>query len=55
LCQIFHNKWFALRNELEIETGVDLTYRKEKSRYKNSMGMCAGYGDSKYLPIPIKS
>ena len=53
LCEVFHDKWFALRDELEVETGVDLSYRKKGSRYKNSKGMCAGYGDSKYLPIPL--
>ena len=55
LCQIFHDKWFALRDELEIEMGVDLSYRAAKSRYENSKGMCKGFGDSRYIPIPLKT
>lgn len=54
LCQQFHDKWFALRDELERDTQLDLSYRKNGGRYKNSLGMCSGYGDSKYLPIPIQ-
>ncbi len=53
LCEIFHDKWFSLRNELELEMGVDVGYRKKGSKYKNSMGMCSGYGDKKYIPIPL--
>jgi len=53
LCEAFHDKWFALRNELELESGVDTAYRKVGSRYKNSLGMCSGYGDKKYIPIPL--
>ncbi len=54
LCEIFHDKWFALRDELEKAQGVDLSYRAKNSRYKNSFGMCKGYGDKKYIPIPLK-
>jgi hypothetical protein len=53
LCEIFHDQWFLLRDELERETGADLGYRFKNSVYKNSMGMCKGYGDNKYQPIPI--
>lgn len=54
LCEIFHDKWFALRDELEKASNVDLSYRAKNSRYKNSLGMCKGYGDKKYVPIPLK-
>ena len=53
LCEIFHDKWFALRDELERSMHVDVSYRAENSRYKNSLGMCKGYGDKKYLPVPL--
>ena len=53
LCEIFHDKWFALRNELELQSDVDVGYRKKNSRFKNSLGMCSGYGDKKYIPIPL--
>jgi hypothetical protein len=53
LCEIFHDKWFALRNELELQSDVDVGYRKKNSRYKNSLGMCSGFGDKKYIPIPL--
>ena len=32
---------------------VDVSYRAEHSRYKNSLGMCRGYGDNKYIPVPL--
>lgn len=53
LCENLHDRWFGLRDELERSRGIDSSYRV-MGRYKNSMGMCRGYGDSKYLPIPIK-
>ena len=54
LCEVLHDKWFALRDELERDLGLDTSYRKAStSRYKKSLGMCTGYGDSKYLPIPL--
>lgn len=53
LCTIFHDKWFALRNEFETDLGIDTSYRATETRYKNSLGMCSGYGDKKYNPIPI--
>lgn len=53
LCQIFHAKWFALRDEFEKGAGLDLTYRKIDSKFGASLGMCKGYGDDKYIPIPI--
>ena len=55
LCEIFHNKWFALRDELEIESGVDVQYRSSSKRFKESRGMCSGYGDKNYLPIPLRA
>lgn len=54
LCEALHVKWFALRDELEKESNVDLSYRKQNSRFKKSLGMCKGYGDDKYIPIPLK-
>jgi hypothetical protein len=53
LCEQFHDGWFALRDEFERETGLDLSYRVSGSDYKNSKGMCKGYGHDKYLPVPI--
>lgn len=52
LCEIFHDKWFALRDELERDRGLDLSYREKHTRYKNSLGMCRRFGDSGYIPIP---
>ena len=54
LCEIFHNKWFQLRHELELESGININYRKKNSKYIKSYGMCSGYGDKKYIPIPLK-
>jgi lipopolysaccharide biosynthesis glycosyltransferase len=54
LCAQLHEKWFQLRNELEIETHVDLSYRAEKTAFKESMGMCSHYGESGYKRIPLK-
>lgn len=53
LCEIFHNKWFALRDELEKDSGVDTSYRAKTTRFKASFGMCSGYGDKKYIPVPL--
>ena len=54
LCEVLHNWWFELRDELEKAEGVNLSYRAPTTRYKSSMGMCKGFGDSKYIPIPLK-
>ena len=53
LCKIFHDKWFALRDEFEKVNKIDSSYRMSNSQYKESLGMCKGYGDDKYIPIPI--
>lgn len=53
VCEAFHKKWFALRDEYERELGIDTGYRAKKTRFVNSLGMCSGYGDSRYLPMPI--
>ena len=34
---------------------MDLKYRSRNSAYLYSMGMCAGYGEDKYFPIPINT
>jgi hypothetical protein len=54
LCLQLHEKWFMLRDEYETLLGVDKSYRGdvEKSRFKESHGMCRGYGDNKYIPMP---
>lgn len=52
LCEKLHKKWFELRDELEKETGVDMSYR-QPSRFVDSLGMCRRYGDGAYLPIPL--
>eukprot|EP01039_Chlorochromonas_danica_P005802 gene5802-6390_t len=53
LCEAFHKKWFALRDEMERALEIPLTYRSKQTRFKESLGMCRGYGDKKYLPMPI--
>ena len=53
LCELFHNAWFSLRDEFEQSIGLDTSYRVMKTSNRNSLGMCRGYGDDKYLPIPI--
>jgi hypothetical protein len=53
-CEAFHQKWFQLRYEFEENIlKIDNNYRQKESRYKESYGMCTGYGDNKYLPIPV--
>ncbi len=51
---MFHDRWFQLRDEYEKELGLDTSYRASQTRYKNSLGMCKGFGDDKYFPIPIQ-
>ncbi len=53
LCEKFHAKWFALRDEFEQHLHLDTSYRKQQTKYKDSLGMCKGYGDDKYLPMPV--
>jgi hypothetical protein len=52
LCTDLHDKWFSMRNEFELSHNIDISYRDRTTRYKNSSGMCKGYGDDKYIPIP---
>ena len=54
LCIKLHDKWFQLRDEYERELGIDLNYREKNTRYAGSLGMCRGYGDNKYIPMPVK-
>jgi hypothetical protein len=54
LCEALHKQWFQLRDELEVDEGLDTSYRVTNGRNKGSLGMCKGYGDDKYLPIPLK-
>jgi hypothetical protein len=55
LCEQFHKEWFSLRDEYETLLKIDKTsYRAKKTRYIESQGMCRGYGDDKYLPIPVE-
>jgi hypothetical protein len=53
LCEKLHAQWFRLRDEYERRSGLDLSYRSKSSRFADSLGMCSGYGDNKYLPIPL--
>ena len=55
LCELLHKEWFRLRDELEVATGVDLSYRTDlsKTNNKNSLGMCSKYGDNGYKSIPL--
>ena len=55
LCSALHRRWFELRDELERETNVDLSYRTDisKTRDKDAMGMCSKYGDKGYQVIPL--
>ena len=55
LCLQLHLKWFELRDEFEMSRNIDRSYRDMHSKFKGSKGMCKGYGDSKYIPIPIAS
>jgi hypothetical protein len=52
LCQKLHDKWFEMRDEFEKSLSIDTSYRNTETRYKASLGICKGYGDDKYLPIP---
>lgn len=52
LCTQLHDEWFKIRDDFEKYLQIDPSYRAKRSRYKNSLGMCSGYGDKKYLPIP---
>lgn len=54
LCKVLHEKWFELRDEFERELLIDTSYRVPDTPFKASLGMCSGYGDRRYLPIPIK-
>jgi hypothetical protein len=53
LCEALHTKWFELRDELEKSLGIDTGYRIPNNKKKDSLGMCKGFGDEKYFPIPI--
>lgn len=53
LCEALHKKWFELRDELEKDTKVDISYRQTNSKFKDSLGMCHRYGDKQYIPIPL--
>ena len=53
LCTELHNKWFQIRNNFEKSLNINSNYRQLETRYKESMGMCKGYGDTKYIPIPL--
>jgi hypothetical protein len=55
LCEQLHMAWFKLRDEYERLNKINLSYRKLDTRYKESLGMCSGFGDNKYLPIPVIS
>jgi len=54
LCEQLHQEWFILRHEFEIENNINTGYRYTQTKYKESLGICRGYGDKKYIPIPIK-
>ena len=53
LCKKLHDEWYVLRDEFERSAGLSLAYRSKNSGYKESLGMCSGYGNRKYLPINI--
>eukprot|EP01041_Mallomonas_annulata_P005170 gene5170-10339_t len=54
LCQQLHNNWFLLRDELEKSWDLNTSYRQlDKAPNKEYLGMCKGWGDRAYLPIPI--
>jgi hypothetical protein len=54
-CKAMHQKWFEVRDDLERTHKVDLSYRFDGSKTAVvwSIGMCAGWGDQRYLPIPL--
>lgn len=53
LCEKLHAQWFQLRDEFEQEQQISNEYRATKTRFRDSLGMCAGYGSNKYKPIPV--
>lgn len=55
LCKKLHDEWYALRDEFERSAGLSLAYRTQNSGYKESLGMCSGYGSRNYLPINVLS
>ena len=54
LCMKLHAKWFELRQEYELELGIDQSYKPRTTKYADSLGACKGWGDNKYLPMPPK-
>ena len=54
-CAAIHEKWFRLRDEFENSIGVEKSYRKADSLHRASLGMCSGFGDKSYIPIPLSS
>lgn len=55
LCEQLHKGWFKLRDEYERLHHIDLSYRELDTRFKDSLGICKGYGDNKYIPIPLNA
>ena len=56
LCKKLHDEWYALRDEFERSAGLSLAYRSQTSDYyKESLGMCSGYGNRHYIPINVLS
>jgi hypothetical protein len=53
LCEALHRKWFELRDEFERSLNLNIDYRIINDKKKDSLGMCRGFGDEKYLPIPV--
>lgn len=52
-CLSFHKKWFELRDEFEKSLGFSMSHRSTKQKFPESLGMCSGFGDSKYIPLPV--
>ena len=53
LCEQLNIEWSKLRDEFEVNLGVDTNYRKFNKQTKYSMGMCKKFGDNGYLPLPV--
>jgi hypothetical protein len=70
ICTEMDASWFKMRDDFEIEMGVDTSYRKSKAALNEdlarnaskaaaavyldyTMGMCTGFGEVNYLPIPL--
>ena len=53
ICNDMHARWFKLRDEMERELKMDLSYRDPNSNVNMSLGMCFSWGDVHYRPFRL--